>query len=88
MFLVSLLATIITEERTHIITMRSCCRTHLTLFIPGGGEGGADLRTHVFYKLMPPEKRTSYSVLDLTIFCRIVYKQKVILERFDCNSTF
>ena len=35
MFLVSLWAIIITEERTHITTVRSCCRTHLTLFLLG-----------------------------------------------------
>ena len=35
MLLVSLWAIIVTEERTHIITVRSCCRTHLTIFISG-----------------------------------------------------
>ena len=33
MFTPSLWAIIITGERTHTITVRSCCRTHLTLFI-------------------------------------------------------
>ena len=35
MFLVSLWAIIITEKRTRITTVRSCCRTHLTLFLLG-----------------------------------------------------
>ena len=34
-FLVSLWTIIITEERTHIITVRSCFQTHLILFISG-----------------------------------------------------
>ena len=33
MFIVSIWAIIITEEKTHTKTLRSCCRTHLTLFI-------------------------------------------------------
>ena len=33
MFMVSLWAIIITEERNHAITVRSGCRTHLTLFL-------------------------------------------------------
>ena len=35
MFLVSLSAITITEERTHNLTLRRCCRTHVTLFVSG-----------------------------------------------------
>ena len=44
-FMVSLWAATITEERTHTITVHSCCRTHLTLFILGGARvGGGGVR--------------------------------------------
>ena len=35
MFLVSLWAITTTEERIHSIIVRSCCRTHVTLFLSG-----------------------------------------------------
>ena len=52
------------RKNSHNMTVRSCCRYHQTLFL----SGCADLRAPVFYKLLPPEKRTNYSVLDKLVF--------------------
>ena len=52
------------RKNSHSITVYSCSRTHLILFI----SGCADLCTTVFYQPLTPEKRTNYPVFDWLFF--------------------
>ena len=61
MFLVSLLAIIITDKRT--LTPQLCVAV-AELTLPYSCWGCEELLALVFYKLLPPKRRTTYSVID------------------------
>ena len=84
MFLESLWTIIITEERTQSIIVRSCCRTHVTLFLSGVWRSAG--LSFISFCLLKREPITLY-LTDLH-YCRTVCKQKLILEKFDGKSTF
>ena len=85
MLLVSLWTKLITEERTLTTWLYVAV---VDIIKPYFYPGCADLRAPVSYKLLPPEKRTNYSVLDKLVFFVGQFASKKKLEKFDGKSTF